>query len=254
MNYLLIVFMIFCAGASQVMSQQFSEVKYDLGTSVEVQSEADLCADVITLNGSFSGGGTICRGPLPVTLSSFTASVNKNTVLLAWRTETELNNSGFSLERISITGGNTNEWKPVAFITGNGTTSEPQNYTYVDRYLSSGNYGYRLKQIDFNGNFEYFDLGSQVTISKPIDFALGQNYPNPSNPASNISFQIPADGIVTLKIYNSIGQEIQTLTDEFKVAGFYTVSFSGGNLASDVYYYKLTSGNFSGVKKMIVVK
>ncbi|MDQ3193779.1 MAG: T9SS type A sorting domain-containing protein [Bacteroidota bacterium] len=88
----------------------------------------------------------------------------------------------------------------------------------------------------------------------PGSFNLSQNYPNPFNPVTKINFSIPNSSIVKLAVYNSLGKEISTLVNERLGAGSYEVNFSGGNLSSGLYYYKLESEDFSEVKKMILIK
>jgi len=83
---------------------------------------------------------------------------------------------------------------------------------------------------------------------------LKQNFPNPFNPTTIIKFAIPTSGLVTLKVYNVLGKEVATLVNEVKVAGEYSADFNASNLTTGVYFYKLTSGNFSEVKKMMLVK
>ena len=231
-------------------AQVNSNITYDAGASIDIQINADVCADNIIINGSFSGGGTICTGALPVTISLFNALSNKNNVKLTWKTETELNNSGFDVERKTETG----DWVKLAFVNGSGTTNQPVEYTYEDKKLMPGKYFYRLKQIDYNGNYEYFDLTLPVIISKPKDFALGQNYPNPSNPKSNIDFQLPERTMVNISVYNLLGQLITTLINQEKDAGIYTVTFDGSDLSSGTYIYRITAGTFTEVKKMLLVK
>ncbi len=232
----------------------YSTLTYDAGTSIEIQTGADVCATTININGSFSGGGTICTGPLPVTLSSFNASVNRNNVLVSWRTEAELNNSGFGIERMNI---KDNHWKEAGFVSGHGTTSEPKDYYFEDKKLQTGTYKYRLKQVDFNGGFEYFQLESDVSVARPAIFSLSQNYPNPSNPNSKIDFEIPFDGRVAIRIYDILGREVLKIIDETKEAGYYTASFDGSNLASGIYFYRIMfegSQRFSKTLKMVLVK
>jgi Secretion system C-terminal sorting domain len=236
-------------------SQTYSTITYDAGTSIEIQSAADVCATTININGTFSGGGTICTGPLPVTLSSFNASVNRNNVMLSWRTLAELNNSGFKVERMNLTD---NLWKEAGFVPGKGTTNEQQDYSYEDKKLQTGRYKYRLKQVDFNGGYEYFQLESDVMIGKPAVFSISQNYPNPSNPKSRIDYEIPLDGMVSLKVYDILGREIIKLVDEPKTAGYYIAEFDGSNLASGTYFYRIIAQNneskFTKTLKMILVK
>ncbi|HAX47971.1 MAG TPA: peptidase S8, partial [Bacteroidetes bacterium] len=89
---------------------------------------------------------------------------------------------------------------------------------------------------------------------KPVKFEVSQNYPNPSNPVSKIDFQLPKDAKVTLKVYDLAGKEVSILVDGNITAGFHTVEFNGSNLASGVYIYKLNAGEFSDIKKLVLVK
>ncbi len=88
----------------------------------------------------------------------------------------------------------------------------------------------------------------------PITYSLEQNYPNPFNPATTIRYQIPKDGMVTLKVYDILGAEVATLVNEEKVAGKYEVSFNASNLASGVYIYRLNVSAYVNVKKMVLLK
>ncbi|MBK9332152.1 MAG: T9SS type A sorting domain-containing protein [Ignavibacteria bacterium] len=139
-------------------------------------------------------------------------------------------------------------------VAGNGTTNETKNYSYTDRNLNAGLYNYRLKQVDFNGNFEYFNLSNEITIASPDEYSLNQNYPNPFNPSTKISFQIPTDGVVTLKIFDISGKEVMELVNGNLNAGFHTINFNATGLTSGVYFYKLTAGNFTKVMKMSLIK
>ncbi len=94
------------------------------------------------------------------------------------------------------------------------------------------------------------------TIIQPTEFRVEQNYPNPFNPVTKIRFVIPsgAKNLVTLKVYDVLGKEVATLVNEEKPAGSYEVEFNGQNLSSGVYFYKLTTGNLSQTKKMILIR
>lgn len=195
----------------------------------------------------------IFTGVLPVELSSFTSSVNLNNVTLHWSTSTEINNSGFDIERKSISGNN--GWSKISFVNGNGNSQENNNYTYSDKGLQSGKYDYRLKQIDFNGNFEYFELGNEVTVGVPDKFELVQNYPNPFNPATSISFSLPIDSKVNLSVYDISGRLVSTLiNNEFKAANYYTVSFNASSLSSGTYFYRIQTDKNVDTKKMLLIK
>jgi hypothetical protein len=88
----------------------------------------------------------------------------------------------------------------------------------------------------------------------PTAFALEQNFPNPFNPSTKINYSLPVEGFVTLDIYNSIGQKVANLVSESKTAGTYSVNFDASDLTSGIYFYKISSGNFTETKKMILLK
>ena len=97
----------------------------------------------------------------------------------------------------------------------------------------------------------------QLTLQGPsvvTQYALDQNYPNPFNPATTISYQLPKDGRVTIKIFDAIGREVTTLVDEFKSSGQYSVKFDASHLSSGIYFYSIRSGDYNAVKKMTLIK
>ncbi len=239
----------------KVVSQTTSNITYDAGSSVEVQTGADICATNIYINGSWSGGGSICGGALPVSLSSFLFTINKRDVTLIWVTEWEVNNSGFNIER-SL--GSEQIWHEIGFVQGTGTSNVQNTYNFTERKLKTGKYKYRLKQVDYNGTYEYYLLNSDVSIDPPNKFDVSQNYPNPSNPKSKINFELPIDAVVTIKVYDLIGREVATLINERKPADYYTIEFDGTNLASGVYFYRLIAeGNgqrLTAIKKLVLIK
>jgi hypothetical protein len=195
------------------------------------------------------------NGPLPVRLSSFTSSVKLNSVTLNWSTASEINNKGFEIERKEI---NSNDYTNVGFVDGKGTSNQNNNYSFTDSKLNTGKYSYRIKQVDFNGNFEYFSLNSGIEISTPKKFNLSQNYPNPFNPSTKIDYEIPADSKVQVIIYDISGKEVMQVVNEQQKAGFYTAQFNAGNLSSGTYFYKLTVNGANGsdvlTKKMTLIK
>lgn len=186
---------------------------------------------------------------VPVELTSFLANVDRNIVNLNWETATETNNHGFQVERKTAN----STWQTIGFVNGNGTTTEMQSYSYSDKNLLTGNYSYRLKQIDFNGNFEYSNIieAEVVAVNK---FELAQNYPNPFNPSTKITFSIPQAGNVKLSVYNLLGQDVKTLVNGFTSEGTHTVNFDASNLNSGVYIYKIEANNFTQTRKMTLIK
>jgi hypothetical protein len=200
----------------------------------------------------------ILDGLLLVELSSFTTKVISNDVKLNWTTASEINNAGFEIQKSEVRGQKSGVWTKVSFINGNGTKTTPTSYTYEDKKLSTGKYYYRLKQIDYNGNFEYHNLANIVEIEIPNKFSLSQNYPNPFNPSTNIDFDIPNDSKVSLKLYDISGREVMTLVNESKPAGYYTIQMNGSNLPSGMYFYKINAeGNgqeYVATKKALLIK
>jgi len=191
------------------------------------------------------------NGGIPVELVSFTASQSNDQIQLSWITATELNNQGFEIERKT-----TESWEKIGFVDGNGTTTEMQYYSFTDNSgLVNNVYKiyYRLKQIDFDGTYEY---SNEVTIelSQPDSYLLNQNYPNPFNPSTIISWQLPESKFVTLKIYDVLGNEVASLINKENPAGNFEVEFNATALSSGIYYYKLVAGDFVDVKKMILLK
>lgn len=192
---------------------------------------------------------------LPVELNSFTGAFVGSDVQLKWTTATELNNRGFEIQR-SI---NNSEFATIAFVEGNGTTIEQKQYTFVDRNVESRiNYSYRLKQIDFNGTFEYSSVVN-VGFTLPLDFVLEQNYPNPFNPSTTIAYAVAVKSDVTLEVYNLIGQKVSTLTVGNVEAGTHSAKFDASGISSGIYIYKLTAVGETGIistssKKMTLLK
>ena len=199
-------------------------------------------------------GGTVIgyTNPVPVELTSFNATKNNNDVMLSWQTATETNNSGFKILR-SIQNENL-EWKQIGFVEGNGTTTSESNYLFTDKNVLQGNYYYKLSQVDFDGTRTESEIVEVEINSQPNEYSLLQNYPNPFNPSTTIKYSIPESGNVSLAIYNSIGEKVETLVNDFKSPGNYEINFNASKLASGIYYYQLRSGVFTQTKKMILMK
>jgi hypothetical protein len=193
--------------------------------------------------------------PLPVQLSSFTSSLNGRDAKLIWKTDKEINNSGFEVERKTD---GSNVWSKIGYVKGSGSTNSPVNYSFEDKKLNSGKYNYRLKQIDYNGNFEYHNLTSVVDVALPTKFNLSQNYPNPFNPTTKIDFDLPFDSKVKIVLYDMTGREVKTLVNESRTAGFHTVQFNASDLSSGTYFYRIitksSDKDFVASKKMVLIK
>lgn len=187
---------------------------------------------------------------VPVELSSFSATTNDTSVILKWKTVTELNNRGFELQRMSAE----KSYTSIAFIPGKGTKTNLTEYSYTDRNLLNGSYTYRLKQIDLDGSFTFSEKLQINIVSNPVEFNLSQNYPNPFNPSTKISWHSPVGNWQTLKIYDLLGNKVATLVDEYRPAGSYIAEFNAHDFASGVYYYSLEAGAYVVIKKMILLK
>ncbi len=193
--------------------------------------------------------------PTPVELILFRADFLNGKVILSWSTASETNNKGFEVERKISSRQNAegSQWERIGFIGGNGTTSEQNAYSFIDKNVAAGKYSYRLRQIDFDGSFKFSDE-IKVIVNMGYDFNLSQNYPNPFNPATNIRYEIPYSGIVTVKIYDVLGKDIATLVNEEKPAGSYSLTFDGSRLSGGVYFYQLKAGSLVMNRKMILLR
>jgi len=193
----------------------------------------------------------------PVELLNFNGTLIDNKIQLEWSTATEKNNLGFDVERASTSLGKNLE--KIGFVRGSGNSTSFNNYVYVDDQIKSfGNYSYRLKQIDLDGTFKYYCEVS-VEYSGANNFYLSQNFPNPFNPSTSISYTIPFDSRVVIKIYNALGQEVALLKDENITAGNYEVKFNAASLPSGIYFYRMSAEASGGEKffayrKMAVLK
>ena len=186
---------------------------------------------------------------IPVELVSFTANSVRDEVELNWRTATETNNQGFEIERMNAG----SSFEQVGYVAGFGTTTEPKSYSFIDSKLDAGNYTYRLKQIDFDGSYEYSNE-INVEVALPLEYALEQNYPNPFNPNTKISYSIPEDGFVKLAVYNLLGEEVATLINAFQKADRYEVNLNASGLSSGVYVYKIEAAKYTSSKKLVLMK
>ncbi|TNE71733.1 T9SS type A sorting domain-containing protein [bacterium] len=197
--------------------------------------------------------------PLPVELSRFEVILDQATKkpLIKWTTQTETQNYGFTIQRKpSFSDSVITEpaWTDIAFISGAGYSYENINYEILDKEISiSGNYSYRLLQTDFDGKVNHIGL-LEFIFEEPHSVELKQNFPNPFNPTTVINYQIPVKQKVLIEVYDIIGRKIQTLVNAEQLAGQYTVTFNGSNVASGVYFVRLKSGGSYKIIKMTLLK
>lgn len=186
---------------------------------------------------------------IPVELVSFNALVSGNNVVLSWKTASELNNSGFEIQRKT----ENSNWNKIGFVQGAGTSTESRSYSFSDPYSGQGTVSYRLKQIDFDGTSVFSEVVT-VDLSTPTEFKLNQNFPNPFNPSTTVSFTIPKASTVKLIIYNQIGQKVGELVNKNLEAGSYSYNWNAENHSSGMYFYELQANDFKSVRKMTLIK
>ena len=247
------------------------------GTAGGANSEITYATDAT----SYANNGTLCNfslvgetsnwvlannSALPVELVSFAASLNNGFIELIWQTATEVNNYGFSVERRT----KNEEWKEIGFVEGSGNSNSQKEYSFIDDLTLNRNHNlsYRLKQIDNDGTFKYSDVVDVAINVQPSTFELYQNYPNPFNPVTKIKYSIQTspynpssyqgegnrERLVSLKVYDILGNEVATLVDEEKPEGNYEVEFNGSKLSSGIYCYRLKAGNFIETRTMVLMK
>ena len=202
---------------------------------------------------AFSNIATIVT-VLPVELTSFTANVVDGKVVISWGTATEINNAGFSIERSN----DNKKFTEIAFVKGKGTSTDKSIYNYTDKSALSGKYYYRLKQVDFDGTYQYYK-SIEIDLGLPKNYSLEQNYPNPFNPSTTIRFALTTSAKVNIKLYNTLGQEVATILNGELNAGIHETIFNASNLSSGVYFYRLEvhgadGSNFVSTKRMLLMK
>jgi len=146
----------------------------------------------------------------------------------------------------------------IGFVNGKGTTSEKSSYSYLDKNINTPKYYYRLKQVDFNGAYEYSNV-IEIDFSIPNEFNLSQNYPNPFNPATVLRFGLPVESDITLSVYNSLGEIVEIVAQGRLQSGTHNVNFEASGLPSGLYLYTLKAKGIDGVEftqtaKMLLLK
>ncbi len=200
-----------------------------------------------------------------VELNVFNARLSNNEVKLFWSLKENGETTGYEIERRQE---NSPDWVNAGFVKARNNGTAPASYTFSDfPQLQNGIYFYRLKAVYKNGAYDYSKTVS-VNTGLPSTITLYQNYPNPfpavggtSAPATTIKYSIPAVGTAhelslqtQLIVYDILGRKVATLVNKAQNPGNYSVQFNAENLPAGIYFYRLTYGNYSVVRKMILVK
>lgn len=210
--------------------------------------------------------------PKRTIVTALTASPGEenNSTLVTWTAAVQYRNVGFSIERLDPPRGRQqSSWQEVSFVSGAGTSEEPQHYSYSDTRLRPGTYYYRITSVDSIGNRTVTDsvlvrVGNRPSTAMqenaddektllPETIHLA-NYPNPFNPTTEIRFTMPADGKAQLKVYNALGQEVATLVDGEVNAGTQSIRFDASTLANGTYFYSLQTEGAVVTQKMMLLK
>ena len=210
--------------------------------------------------GSVNSNGTTDQS-LPVSLTTFTAQPSGNSVALTWRTESEIENMGFILERRQEAG----EWKQVASYTtdetlqGHGSTTEAHEYSYTDAAVVPGaTYFYRLGDVDYSGKVIWHkevEVKVEVEAGEMAEgFHLGALYPNPFNATFTIPLTLKESLPVQIYMYDMNGKVVRSILNRQVSAGEYRLKTDTGDLSSGVYFVRITIGNSARVEKIVLMK
>ncbi len=244
-------------------------VRDDHGDNSWADLDATWDAGANTLTKSAQSGTEYALGsptgdnPLPVALSSFTATAGDGKVTLRRVTESEVDNLGFhvyrSLEKEGIYERLT--WK---VIEGAGTAAGRREYAFTDVRLTNGvTYWYKIEDVAFDGATEMHGPISVIiptleamATAIPDEFALSQNFPNPFNPTTEIRYQLPEISHVVLEVYNRLGQKVNVLIDDIVEAGYHSVVWDAGDMASGIYFVRMEAGDreFVEIRKMVLIR
>ena len=206
------------------------------------------------------GAGTVHNDELvPVQLASFRATQVESWARITWETHSETENVGFELYRAEGTDGARVKLTP-GLIPGAGTSSQGNEYSFDDRQVQAGQlYCYWLADVDCRGRRTLHGPATVHIISLPRAYSLAQNSPNPFNPTTRISFALPVDGHVELRVFNMLGQLLRTLLDDHLPAGTHGVTWDGTDeggtiLPGGVYLYALRANGFRATRKMVLAR
>jgi hypothetical protein len=158
---------------------------------------------------------------------------------------------GFNGKVIYTTNGG-NLWEQQT----SGTTAQLNSVYFVDLFhgWAAGEDPYSGEGIVINYSTLITPVQNNVIYTTPTEFSLSQNYPNPFNPITTIQYSIPESGNVSLKVFNTLGEEVAELVNEYQQPGIYKVNFNGENLSSGIYFYQINESDYIETKKMVIIK
>ena len=189
-------------------------------------------------------------GPVPVELLFFDAIVHGTDVTLRWATASETNNAGFEVQMLT-TGG---DYDVLGFVQGHGTTTEAQSYSYRAADLPAGTHTFRVKQIDFDGAFEYSEE-VEATIEVVGTHQLSSAYPNPFNPHSQFTLAVATAQQVKAELFNTLGQRVAVLFNgRVEANQVQHVTIDGAGLASGIYVVRVNGERFSDALSVTLLK
>jgi hypothetical protein len=198
---------------------------------------------------------------LPVQMTNMSAqAIYGQGIELTWKTESEVNSTGFHIWKCQSKEGKY-ERITTELIPSHGNSSSANDYSFIDRNVQDGKiYWYKIEEISTFGESEYFGpINVAGTASVPTEFALSQNFPNPFNPETSFTYDIPEASDVSIKIYTLLGKEVKTLVQEHQQPGRYPVTWdtiddSGQKVASGIYFLQMQAESFRRIRKMTVIR
>lgn len=188
---------------------------------------------------------------LPVELTSFAAQADGETVLLTWRTASETNNAGFSVEQYRAA---EDTWRPIGFVDGAGTTREPQRYRYRVTDPGFGLHRFRLQQVDLDGAFAYSEE-VEVRMALAEAVRIGAIYPNPFDGQATVEVTVREAQPVRAELYDLLGRRV-ALVHDGPVAANRTVQLTvdGRPLASGLYLLRVAGRDFAITRRLTLVR
>jgi len=219
-----------------------------IGTPI-VGYTTDIDGNLRSGTSPYMGSDENTDSPLPVELTALNYRFNHGFVDISWSTATEVNSNRFEIERKSVS----SDWTKIGEVAASGNSNSPKEYMFTDNSVTSGQIVYRLKIVDNDGSFAY-SKEIEVENLQPSTYQLSQNFPNPFNPTTTISYQILAESNVKLLLFSITGELVRELVNSSQAAGSYNVTLDASGLASGTYIYRLVAGDFVSTKKLVILK